>query len=57
MRMAFAETCNYTDCENKDNCERYSKKGAYNMQFICAGHDYKWMVYKETGVIETNGDK
>jgi hypothetical protein len=57
MRWAFADTCNYAECENKDNCERYSEQGAYDMKFICAENGFKWMVNKETGVIETNGDK
>jgi hypothetical protein len=56
MRMAFAETCNYAECVNKDNCERYAKTGAYDMKFICSEKDYKWMVCKETELV-VKGDK
>ena len=57
MRWAFADTCNYAECENKDNCVRYAETGAYNMKFICAEHDYKWMINKEIGVATTDGNK
>lgn len=51
MRWAFADTCNYAECENKDNCERYSEQGAYDMKFICAEKEFKWMINKETELV------
>lgn len=51
MSKAFKDTCNYIECENKDNCIRYSEQGAYNMRIVCAEKEYKWMVNKETGVV------
>lgn len=46
MSWAFLETCNYSKCKNKNKCVRYSSNGVYNMKFICAEKDYKWMVSK-----------
>ena len=56
MSKAFIDTCNYGECENKNNCVRYSKQGAYDMKIVCANRDYKWMVNKETELI-VNGEK
>lgn len=56
MSKAFIDTCNYGECENKNNCVRYSEQGAYNMKIVCANRDYKWMVNKETGVVAIDED-
>ncbi len=51
MGKAFKDTCNYTKCENKDDCVRYSEQGAYNLELLCARKDYKWMIKKETELV------
>ena len=56
MSKAFIDTCNYGECENKNNCVRYSKQGAYDMKIVCAEKEYKWMVNKETGVVAIDED-
>ena len=57
MSKAFIDTCNYSECENKDNCVRYSEQGAYNMEIVCADKEFKWMINKEGEVIEFDGSK
>lgn len=57
MSKAFIDTCNYKECKNKDNCERYSEQGAYDMKIICADKEFKWMINKEGEVIEFDGSK
>ena len=57
MSWGFKDTCNYKECKNKDNCERYSEQGAYDMKIICADKEFKWMINKDGEVIEFDGSK
>jgi hypothetical protein len=59
-RKAFENTCNYAECEKKDNCVRYSEDGAYDCINWCAKRDFALFIKKETDLVvkgEDNGNR